>query len=48
VHPGGGIIRATATIDGVAVGTWSAEGLDVPEPATFSEEAADVARFLAG
>jgi hypothetical protein len=24
VHPGGGIVRATATIDGVAVGTWSA------------------------
>jgi Winged helix DNA-binding domain len=24
VHPGGGILRATATVDGVAVGTWSA------------------------
>jgi Winged helix DNA-binding domain len=24
VHPGGGIVRATATVDGVAAGTWSA------------------------
>ncbi len=24
VHPGGGILRATATVDGLAVGTWSA------------------------
>jgi Winged helix DNA-binding domain len=24
VHPGGGILRAVATVDGVAVGTWSA------------------------
>jgi len=24
VHPGGGILRATATVDGLAVGTWTA------------------------
>ena len=24
VHPGGGMLRATATVDGLAVGTWSA------------------------
>ena len=24
LHPGGGILRATATVDGVAVGTWTA------------------------
>jgi hypothetical protein len=28
VHPGGGILRATATVDGVAVGTWSARRRD--------------------
>lgn len=47
VHPGGGIVRATATVDGIVVGTWSAQGLDVPDPAVFTEEAADIARFLA-
>ena len=26
VHPGGGVLRATATVDGVAVGTWSLSG----------------------
>jgi DNA glycosylase AlkZ-like len=26
VHPGGGMLRATATVDGLAVGTWSAAG----------------------
>lgn len=46
VHPGGGIVRATATVDGVVVGTWSAEGLDVPDPDVFAEEHADVVRFL--
>ena len=24
VHPGGGVVRATATVDGLAVGTWTA------------------------
>ena len=45
VHPGGGILRATATVDGIAVGTWSAKGLDVPDPSLFAGELADVARF---
>jgi uncharacterized protein YcaQ len=52
VHPGGGIVRPTATVDGTVVGTWSRrEGL-----APFGElraydareleaEAADMARF---
>ncbi len=44
VHPGGGMIRATAVdATGTAVGTWSgSEAL----PAGFEAEAADVARFL--
>ena len=29
VHPGGGMLRATATVDGRAVGTWSAPRGDV-------------------
>jgi hypothetical protein len=29
VHPGGGLLRATATVDGLAVGTWSAAGAHV-------------------
>jgi hypothetical protein len=29
VHPGGGMLRATATVDGRAVGTWSAAGGEV-------------------
>jgi Winged helix DNA-binding domain len=40
VHPGGGLIRATATIDGLVVGTWSTRGLDVPDPALFAGELA--------
>ena len=47
VHPGGGILRATATVDGLAVGTWSAQGLDVPDPSLFAAELADVERFRA-
>jgi hypothetical protein len=57
VHPGGGILRATATIDGVAAGTWSLRGGRVtvepfapllPEQAAALEaEAADVVRFEA-
>ena len=42
VHPGGGMIRATATVDGVVVGDW-----DVDDD-RFAAERADVARFLSG
>ena len=40
VHPGGGMVRATATIDGIAVGDW-----DVDDD-RFADERADVERFL--
>jgi hypothetical protein len=43
VHPGGGIVRAVATIDGLVVGTWTAS--DKPEG--FEEELADLERFTA-
>lgn len=56
VHPGGGMLRATATVDGLAVGTWRAAGGDVelepfgrvPRGARPGLEAdvQDVARFL--
>jgi hypothetical protein len=29
VHPGGGMLRATAVVDGAVVGTWSTRGLDL-------------------
>ena len=55
VHPGGGMLRATATVDGLAVGTWSAPRGDVElEPfgrvpagarAALQADADDVARF---
>jgi hypothetical protein len=55
VHPGGGMLRATATVDGLAVGTWtSAGGKPELEPfgrlpagagAALAAEADDVARF---
>jgi hypothetical protein len=51
VHPGGGVLRATAIVGGLAVGTWGLRGgrvvLDVgPEHATLLEgEVADVERF---
>jgi winged helix DNA-binding protein len=55
VHPGGGMLRATATVDGLAVGTWSApRGVVELEPfgrlpagtrAALGTEADDVARF---
>jgi len=55
VYPGGGVLRATATVDGRAVGTWSLRGgrvsldLFTPEHATaLEEEAADVERFEGG
>ena len=40
VHPGGGMVRATATVDGIAVGDWN---LDDDR---FVAERADVERFL--
>jgi hypothetical protein len=40
VHPGGGMVRATATVDGIAVGDW-----DVDDD-RFAAERADVERFL--
>jgi hypothetical protein len=40
VHPGGGMVRATATIDGIAVGDWNVDD------DRFADERADVARFL--
>jgi winged helix DNA-binding protein len=52
VHPGGGMLRAVATVDGLAVGTWSVRRgtvvLDAPDATDLQAEAADVARFLAG
>jgi Winged helix DNA-binding domain len=49
VHPGGGIIRATVTVDGRVVGTWSQPRgrveLDLLEPADLDAEVADVERF---
>jgi hypothetical protein len=57
VHPGGGIIRAVATVDGVAVGTWRRRtgaveiepfaALAAEDEAALAAEAADVARFEA-
>jgi uncharacterized protein YcaQ len=54
VHPGGGIIRATATADGVVVGTWSRrDGLQpfgriaAAQCRALEAEAADIARFEA-
>jgi len=41
VHPGGGMLRAVATDDGLVTGTWS-----VASPPA-GDEGADVARFLA-
>jgi hypothetical protein len=55
VHPGGGILRATATVDGLAVGTWSAPGglvelelfgrVAAAAKAALRAECDDVARF---
>ena len=55
VHPGGGMLRATATVDGRAVATWSAAGGEVRlEPfgrlpaggrAALEADADDIARF---
>jgi hypothetical protein len=50
VLPGGGMFRATATVDGEVVGTWTAPRgrvvLDGGDPAVFAEEVADVERAL--
>lgn len=52
VHPGGGIIRPVATVDGVVVGTWSRrDGLEALYPLNgatadaFTAEAADIVSF---
>jgi len=55
IHPGGGMLRATATVDGRVVGTWTAPGgrveLDLLEPvrpadaAALQAEAAEVEAF---
>jgi Winged helix DNA-binding domain len=57
VHPGGGMLRATATVDGLVVGTWTMPGGDLTldlfarlpadDAAGLQVEADDVARFLA-
>ena len=56
VHPGGGILRATATVDGRAVGTWSGAGgevglelfarVDAAARQALDEDGQEVARFL--
>jgi hypothetical protein len=54
VHPGGGMLRATATVDGAVVGTWTLRRrgrhaevtLDVAEPAHIEALRADVADVL--
>ena len=58
VHPGGGMLRATATVDGLAVGTWSARGrqvalelfgrVGVAARGALQADADDVARFVQG
>jgi DNA glycosylase AlkZ-like len=55
VHPGGGMLRATATVDGLAVATWSSAGgtlklepfgrLPAGARAALEADADDVARF---
>jgi hypothetical protein len=55
VHPGGGMLRATATVDGRAVGTWSAAGgkveldlfarVDSAATAALRADGQDVLRF---
>lgn len=56
VHPGGGMVRAVATVDGRVTGTWTAprgevaiESLDpAVDASVFDGEVADVERFLSG
>jgi hypothetical protein len=57
VHPGGGMLRATATVDGRAAGTWSAAGgqveldlfarVDAAARRELRADGQDVERFLA-
>ena len=57
IHPGGGILRATATVDAVAVGTWTLrrgsvrldlfDELDRADEAAMRADAEDVERFSA-
>jgi hypothetical protein len=56
VHPGGGMVRATATADGLAVGTWTLPGgkvaldlfagVDARAQAALAAEADEVERFV--
>jgi hypothetical protein len=56
VHPGGGMVRATATVDGRAIGTWTLPGGKVEldlfgrpragAKAALQREAAEVQRFV--
>ncbi|HXV35133.1 MAG TPA: winged helix DNA-binding domain-containing protein [Gaiellaceae bacterium] len=56
VHPGGGVLRAVATVRGQVAGTWTLRGgavelepfapLAPDDEAALAAEAADVARFL--
>ena len=58
VHPGGGMLRATATVDGLAVGTWSAAGGEVAlelfarvaaaQRTALAADGRDVERFAQG
>ncbi len=58
VHPGGGMLRATATVDALAVGTWGAAGGEVKldlfgrvaaeAKAALRADADDVERFIQG
>jgi DNA glycosylase AlkZ-like len=55
IHPGGGVVRAAATVDGLAVGTWTLRGgtvglepfapLDAEAADALRADAADVERF---
>jgi len=55
VHPGGGVLRAVATVDGVVAGTWTLRRgevrvepfatLEPEDEAALAVEAGDVARF---
>jgi hypothetical protein len=56
VYPGGGMLRAVATVDGRVTGTWTAPQGRVEiapldpsiDPVVFAGEIADVARYLSG
>ncbi len=48
VHPGGGVIRPSATRDGEVVATWALRRGEVHAPHGFTAEAADVRRFNLG